>query len=212
MRGLRTAEILKLQRSGNAKRLRQTKKNYAKTDAYIHLTYSDRWGVIKKVADTVANWGKARLFAECIDKVHFDPVWAGKTAEEQAFEQVISRFQQFLTSAGPGGDSLGMIVHDNNESVAMKHTELMRKYYETGTLWTSVDKIVETPLFVDSSLTRMVQVADLCAYAIRRYLENDEVDLFRRIFARADRLSSGKTVGVRHFTSNGCVCEVCSTH
>ena len=29
-------------------------------------------------------------------------------------------------------------------------------------------------MFVDSQMTSMVQLADLCAYAIRRYLENPE--------------------------------------
>lgn len=47
----------------------------------------------------------------------------------------------------------------------------MRSFQARGTLWTDVDHIVETPFFVDSELTRMVQIADLCAYALRRYVD-----------------------------------------
>ena len=91
----------------------------------------------------------------------------------------------------------GVLIHDNNQSVAKKHTALMRHFHKSGTLWTSIDNIIET-LFVDSSLTRMVQMAGLCAVALRRYCENNNnEDLFRRIFPRADRFG-GRTVGVRH--------------
>ncbi len=64
----------------------------------------------------------------------------------------------------------------------------MRSFHVTGTLWTSVDHIIETPMFVDSKLTRLVQIADLCAYALRRCLENGESDLFKPVFKRADRI------------------------
>jgi preprotein translocase subunit SecA len=57
----------------------------------------------------------------------------------------------------------------------------------------------------------MVQVADLCAYALRRYLENNEEELFTKIFARADRVGN-RVLGVRHFTDVGCSCRICGTH
>src|SRR5690606_35324162 len=121
----------------------------------------------------------------------------------QALEQVVSRFQQYLSIVGNNGRTHGLLVHDNNESVAKKHTTLMRDFHTKGTLWTSIDNIIETPLFVDSSLTRMVQVADLCAFALRRYVENGEVSLFRKIFKRADRYK-GRAVGIRHFAGYSC--------
>jgi hypothetical protein len=93
VQSLRTKELLRLQKSGNSRQLRQTKKNYAKTSAYIHLTHDERMRVLTQTAGKLSSWGRVRLFAECIDKTHFDPTWAGKSAEEQAFEQVISRFQ-----------------------------------------------------------------------------------------------------------------------
>lgn len=212
IRSFRTAELLRLQKAANTKALRQAKKNYGKTEAYIHLTHSERMQCLREVADLVSSWGNARLYAECIDKVHFDPVKTGKAAEEQGFEQVISRFQKSLARKASTKSKPGLIVHDNNQSVAKKHTELMRGYHDKGTLWTAIPNIVETPLFVDSSLTRMVQIADLCAYALRRYVENGEVELFRKVFTRADRLPNGQVVGIRHYTNNGCACEICKGH
>ncbi|PBB27266.1 MULTISPECIES: DUF3800 domain-containing protein [unclassified Mesorhizobium] len=210
----RTKHLLHLQKIQNAKAYRQARKNYRHTEAYIHLTLDERLETLGQIADTIASWGNARLFAECIDKTHFDPTrTGGRAIDEQALEQVVSRFQQYLSIAAKTGVSqpLGLLVHDNNESVAKKHTEMMRQFHSKGTLWTAIDNIIETPLFVDSSLTRMVQIADLCSYALRRYVENGETGLFRKIFTRADR-AKGKTVGVRHFAGYSCQCEICAAH
>ena len=166
-----------------------------------------------ELAQRVSNWGFARLFAECIDKVHFDPVRAARSVDEQAFEQVVSRFQQHLQITGGDGHekNFGLLIHDNNETVARKHTRLMKSFHQMGTLWTNVDNIIETPLFVDSELTGMVQIADLCAYALRRYLENGEEDLFNLVFQRADR-KGDVSVGVRHFSDLTCCCKICCAH
>ena len=92
-----------------------------------------------------------------------------------------------------------------------KHTELMKSFHRSGTLWTQVNNIIETPLFVDSQLTGMVQIADLCAYGLRRYLENNETEIFNKVFERADRRGD-VTVGIRHFTDRSCGCAICTAH
>ncbi len=210
---LRKTELLRLQSSPNRKQHRQTKKNYEHTADYIHLTLAERREFISKVADCVSNWGFARLFAECIDKIHFDPTRAAQTVDEQAFEQVVSRFEQYLQAEASASDKkcFGLLIHDNNETVARKHTARMKHFHRFGTFWTQIKHIIETPLFVDSQLTGMVQIADLCSYALRRYLENGEEELFNKVFERADRRRR-TTVGVRHFTIEGCTCSICSEH
>lgn len=211
----RTQHLLQLQgRKGSHKAYKQARKNYEKSEQYIHLTRAERSALAQDIADCVANWGHARLFFECIDKVHFDPVRTGRTIEEQGFEQIVSRFERYLRNITAGNASqrnYGIIVHDNNETVARKHTAMMRSFHKEGTLWTDIEHIIETPMFVDSSLTSLVQVADLCAYAIRRYAENQETTLFDSIFQRADRLGS-VTVGARHFTKRPCPCQICAAH
>lgn len=210
---LRNSELLRLQRSGKPSLYKQTRKNYQKTNDYIHLTYDERKNLIRDIASAIANWGFARLFAECINKIHFDPSRTPNTIDEQAFEQVVSRFEQYLQVIGVNipQKNFGLLIHDNNETVAKKHTLLMKKFHEGGTLWTNLKNIIETPLFVNSELTGMVQVADLCAYALRRYLENGESELFDLVFQRADR-KGAMVVGVRHFTDNSCTCKICIAH
>ena len=171
---VRNTQLLQLQQSNRRKAYQQVRKNYNHTKDYIHLTYDERATLVREIADCVASWGFARLFAECIDKLHFDPRRTTRTIEEQAFEQVVSRFERYLqnTSAGAPSRVYGLLIHDNNQTVEIKHTRLMRHFHIHGTPWTHLDHIIETPLFVNSSLTSMVQMADLCAYALRRFVEN----------------------------------------
>ncbi len=198
--------------SNRSKAHRHAKKNYAHTKPYIHLNLEQRQGFAHENADCVANWDFARLFAECIDKVHFDPQCAQKSCDEQAFEQLISRFERHLQNTEAIGEgNFGLIVHDNNETVARKFTKLMRTYHRSVTLWINIKNIIETPMFVDSKLTSMVQISDPCCYSLWRYLENGETELFNKIYARADRIGS-TTVGVRHFTDESCRCTICNEH
>jgi hypothetical protein len=212
---LRKAKLLQLQRAANSNLYHQTKKNFRKTEDYVHLTYSERKDFISELAHCISEWGFARLFAECVDKIYFDPTRREQiqTIDEQCFEQVVSRFEHYLQLIGAGGPktSCGMLIHDNNETVARKLTDLMKQFYQKGTMWTKVKNIIETPLFVDSQLTSMVQLADLCAYALRRYLENSEEELFNLVIKRADR-KDNILVGVRHYTQKGCQCQICSQH
>jgi len=212
---LRKAELLRLQKVKNPKLYKQTKKNFKKTEPYIHLTYSERHDFIKELAVCISQWGFARLFAECIDKIFFDPARRthSQNVDEQAFEQVVSRFERYLQAVGYSDPEhcWGLLIHDNNETVAKKHTAVMKQFYKKGTMWTTVKNIIETPLFVDSELTSMVQIADLCAYALRRYFENNNEELLDLIIRRADRRDN-ILVGVRHYTKRGCTCKICSQH
>lgn len=213
---LRTAKLLHLSTHGYSKAYQSTKKFYRQTADYIHLSHLERTNCIREVAECVGNWGFARLFAECVDKTHFDPLRAPSPLDAWAFEQVVSRFETYLQIIDVHDEAqpqqvYGLLIHDNNQTIAKKHTELMRGFHFKGTLWTAIKHIIETPLFVDSSLTSMVQVSDLCAYALRRYLENHEDELFDPIFKRADRKGT-LTVGVRHFSGLTCNCKICDSH
>jgi len=201
----RTAELLRLQRAKNPSLYKQTRKNYQKTEGYIHLTYIERRGLIREIALALSNWSFARLFAECVDKIHFDPARTPKTIDEQAFEQVISRFEQYLQVTGLNSPqkNFGLLIHDNNETVAKKHTLLMKRFHKGGTLWTNLKNIIETPLFVNSELTGMVQIADLCGYALRRYLENQETGRNLTLVRLDQPLQNGECLPTRRSSGRG---------
>ena len=63
-RKLRKRHLLQLQKSGHRMLYLRTKKNYRKTDSYVHLTREERTRLVTEIAERVSKWGFARLFAE----------------------------------------------------------------------------------------------------------------------------------------------------
>ena len=194
------------------KSVQSDRKTFQKTDAYIHLTRAERLDALHQVAEAVAQWNDCHLFAEACDKNCFHGVASRIPPFEEAFTQVVSRFHHFLAAQHP--PEHGLVVQDRNETMAKRLTELMRNFHAQGTRWTALPLIIETPLFVDSHLTSLVQLADLCAYATRRYCENTERPLFDVILPKF-HTANGRMVGVRHYTGTGggrCGCEICHRH
>jgi len=187
------------------------RKNFRKTAPYIHLTLAERQDLLCQVAEAVGRWTDCRIFADAIDKRSFGGVAPRTPPYEEGFTQVVSRFHRYLESLEP--EEHGLLVEDRNETMAGRLTDLMRAFHARGTRWTEqIRLIVETPLFVDSSLTSLVQVCDLCAYALRRFCDNQETTLFTRIIGRFQR-AGGRIVGVRHYTGQRpCPCVICRRH
>lgn len=193
--------------------VRETQKNFRKTGPYIHLTYGERLNCIRELCDLIGSWGECRLFADAINKDSFKGEAPKYPPYEEAFCQVVSRFERFLNLNTPIEENrMGILVQDNNETVAKKLTETMQRFHRLGTMFTDISRIIENPLFVSSSLTGMVQLADICAYSTRRYFEKRESDLFNRIYGRFNR-DGTRLVGLRHYDSTKyCYCRVCQEH
>jgi hypothetical protein len=193
-----------------AKQAREVAKNHKKTVEYVHLTRDERLAVIRDVATLIGSWDDCILFADAQKKDAHDVRRKVTEIFDFAFEQVVTRFNTFLSRGSDKG--FGVVVQDRNETASDRLTWLMRRFHERGTTFSTIPQIVETPLFVDSALTSMVQLADVCSYATRRFIENGERDLFERVYARFDR-STGKLVGLRHYTGKqDCACRICVDH
>jgi Protein of unknown function (DUF3800) len=193
------------------KKAQELRKAFRKTDPYIHLSHDERMNCLKEVADLIGSWGNARLFCEAIDKTSFGATPPAIPPREEAFMHVVNRFERYLVDIGDP-ETIGLLAHDHDDTAASRLTQLMRQFHVSGTMWGNITRIIETPFFVDSQLTVGVQLADLCAYAIRRFCENGERDLFDRIYARAHRVG-GRAVGIRHYArGKHCACTICSNH
>jgi len=192
--------------SGDREKAKRYRKECRKKRPYIHLTFEERKQALFDLASEMGKWKYSRIFAEAISKPDFSI--AGKHPYECAFEQVLTRFQAFLQFT----NNQGIVIQDNNMTVAPRLTETMRKFHQDGTFFRHIYNIIETPLFVDSSLTSMIQMADLCAYALRRSIENREYELWDLIKSRVDK-KRGVAVGIRHYTGKRvCQCSICRSH
>lgn len=217
----RRADVLALREkklaTKSSKDRANARKRYRATDAVIHLSRAERSKLYEDALDLVGSHHEIRLFAEVVNKEHLLRVTGKHTAVGSAFEQVLSRFDallQVLARTGPSPANNGIAVVDNDP-----HSDLMRDltlmFRASGHRWGALQHVIETPFFVDSKVVSGIQLADICAYALRRYVAkpgrvgSHEEKQFLRIFHKFDRAGS-RLHGLRHYCpARSCDCMVC---
>lgn len=129
------------------------------------------------------------------------------------FQSVVNDFQGLLDDPAKAPEMsidgsrqgtvplVGLLVHDVTERARFAQwlTRFGDEVARKGLLSHTVGP---TPLFVDSGLTNMVQRADLCAFAVHRYLQHQDDYLFNVL-----------EPGLHHAShcglTCGCQCRIC---
>ena len=189
---------------------------YRGTEPVIHLSRAQRSQLYQDALDLVGSHAEIRLFAEVVNKEYLLKKTGKMNAVASAFEQVLSRFDMFLQFVARANTTAhnGIAVVDVDP-----HSDLMRDltivFRADGHSWGQLQHVIESPFFVDSKIVSGIQLADMCAYATRRYADkvprsgSHEEKQFLRIFHKFDR-GGGKLHGLRHYCAPGsCDCAIC---
>jgi hypothetical protein len=171
------------------------------------MSRGEAQGVIKSVLRILADtYESAKAFACAIHKTSFstaDPV-------ELAFEDLTSRFDKYLTRLREGGDrQRGMMILDQS-SYETSLQNLARDFRKLGTRWGGIHNLADVPLFVSSSASRIVQLADHVAYAtFRRYNAGDAqyFDIVSSKFYAAENVVHG--LSHKQTVDHSCMCPAC---
>jgi hypothetical protein len=123
-----------------------------------------------------------RLFASVIRKTKVSPV----DPVEFAFEQLASRFDHYLTRLHKSGDSQRGIILFDKSTYETTLQSLATDFRTIGHSWGILRNFSEVPLFLDSKASRLIQLADLIAYAIFRNYESSDDKYFSIIKNRFD--------------------------
>ena len=221
---LRADKLRDLARDGRLPKLRKLKREFEQTSPFVHLTRQERSDLYRDSVDLIAEHQGLTIFVEAIDKRHESIANLSIDPVTQAFEQVITRFDAFLErrkkwrelsrtkSVGP---STGLIVIDQDKATEKSVRDQFDTIRVSGHRWGHLRNVVDAPFFVSSARCSGLQVVDICAYAIRRYLDkgaisgSHEESHFKKIHALSDR-GGGRLHGFRHFVRRGsCSCLVC---
>jgi hypothetical protein len=171
------------------------------------MSKEEAQGVIKAVLQVLADsYETARAFACAVHKASFphdDPI-------EKAFEDLCSRFDKFLTRRHHEGDrQRGLLILDesSHETTLQK---LSRDFRVLGTRWGVIRNLADTPLFVNSKASRIVQLADHVAYAVFRRYNSGDTQYFDIIASKFDS-SRGVVHGLAHAQRGNpnCMCPAC---
>lgn len=180
-----------------------------KKQPWDKMTKMEAQGVIKAVLDILRHsYESARVFACAVHKKSYP----GRDPVELAFEDLCSRFDLFLHRlARQGKRERGLLILD--ESTHETTLQRISKEFRTlGTRWGFIHNLVETPLFVDSRASRLIQLADHIAYAVFRRYNASDANYFDIIASRFDS-DEGIIHGLAHkqLVDSGCMCPACVT-
>ena len=165
-----------------------------------------RTEIYRAILGVVGSKVQLRVFGAAIYKEAVSP----GDPMEYAFEQICNRFDRYLARLHKGGNTQrGLIVLDKSAY----ETTLQRLAIDFRTIghrWGKLYNLCDVPLFVDSKATRLIQLADVIAFAIRRYYERGESVGFDVIAPRIDA-QGGVVHGLTHRIRAGdqCPCFAC---
>jgi hypothetical protein len=143
---------------------------------------------------------------------------------EQAFTQVIARFDTFLQKKASwklqktprARVDNGLLMHDQDQSTQSVVEPLFKKFRQKGHEFGRIKHVIDVPFFGSSAKVGGLQLADVAAYVLRRYLDrgalarSHEERHFMQIFQKFDRDKFGKLHGLRHYVpAASCHCLIC---
>lgn len=171
---------------------------------------ADRTKLMDEVYRLVARERKGVvLFGVVLNK----PDYPSISPIQKTCEELAGHFDAYLYGLENSGDDnqpqRGLMIFDKSRHEKTVQA-LMAEYRGTGASFGRVKHLAEVPLFTDSKITRMLQLADFIAYAIYRRYESGDTRLLDGILPRFCE-SAGILHGLKHLNSNyrDCYCPAC---
>jgi len=166
-----------------------------------------------RVYDVIRN-RRGVLFGCVIDREYTSG--KGEEPYERAFEDIISRFDMFMSrlnrvAVTDGREEQRALIVLAESSAEQTIRMLARRFQQDRTRWGQLHNVTDVPFFASARDTRLLQFADFCANAIYgRYSKGLAKD-FDRIAGKFDQ-EDGVVHGLVHLTLDySCVCPACAT-
>jgi Protein of unknown function (DUF3800) len=173
---------------------------------------ADREALLQCVVKTLVQQpASVRTFSVAVDKKGVSP--ADPVA--LAFEELCNRFNLFMQRDNyrNGRTNRGLIVMDESRHEKPLQA-LARHFRNAGGKWGNYRFLAEVPLFVDSKATRLMQLADLVAWATFRKYEFSDGRFFDPLIPKFDA-DGGVIHGLFHARGSNrterCFCPACLT-
>lgn len=173
------------------------------------LSQYDRDHLLQDVYDCIAAAEFPRLIAFAT-AMHISWVESPTQALHDAFQDILNRFNLFLIRLYKADrPNKGLLLMD--QSREKRYRQLFSDFKRQGTQFQAyLGNIVDIPYFAGRHDTRMMQLADFCAFAVFRYYERHDDLYLRKILPRFDRRGPEEPPdGLKHLTRESCSCVAC---
>lgn len=185
---------------------------YNGRERFRNLTEERRQELINAIYHALGSlhYPQVNLFATAM---HISAVSDADQSLRDTFEDVVQRVNTFLVRLhNQGNPQKGMLIIDRSQSTEHRYRTLIAQFRASGTRYGYIGNIADIPYFSQSSETRLLQLADFCAYAVFRYYERDDDSLLSKILNGFDRRpASSAPDGLKHIIrpTVPCRCLAC---
>ena len=151
-------------------------------------------------------------FVSFATAVHISALQSEKEALDMVIEDLTNRFNIFLNRLRSKGlPSKGLPIID--QAHQERYRELIALYQKRGSRYGYLGHFIDIPYFATARDTRMLQLADVCAYSVFRYYEKNDHKFFDTLFPSFDKVApDGGPDGLKHLTEEDCSCVACKWH
>lgn len=142
------------------------------------------------------------LFGVVMD-AHFRTDWNSIEKEQFAYEVLLNKFDVMLKTLRTrhGLPNRGLVIHDRRVVAERDIQNWTSEWRATAGKVGQLRNLADVPLFSDSRATRLLQIADLVAYALfRRYLPGNEDTRYFKILWPLFHADAGAVHGAVHYS------------
>jgi hypothetical protein len=144
--------------------------------------------------------------------LHISVLRTQDEALDRTVADLTNRFNIFLNRLRTKGHpSKGLLIID--QAHQERYRDLIHEYQSKGSKYGYLGHIIDIPYFAGLSDTRLLQLADVCAYSVYRCYERNDSKYFDAIFPSFDKVAPSEGPdGLKHFTEEECTCVACDWH
>lgn len=152
-------------------------------DFWKSFSVPDRVQAIKDALQALASSNRDnRIFVVSVRRAAISP----EDPVAYAFEQIANRFDRYLLRLHRAGETQRGIMIFDKSTYEESLQGLATDFRTTGHRWGTLRNLSEVPLFLDSRASRLIQLADLVAYAAFRHFEKADSQFFDIVRSRID--------------------------
>ena len=121
----------------------------------------------------LARWSDITIVSVVMFKDKMKDRYRSPAVTEYSWMFVTERFEHFLAQK-PEGTNNGLLFIDTSQKNPQEEIrKAVRKAIKDGGLWKGIDHVIEQPIFVESHMYNLIQLADMIAYVILKHYKGD---------------------------------------
>ena len=121
----------------------------------------------------LARWSNITIVSVVMFKDKMKERYRSPAVTEYSWLFVTERFEHFLVQKPEGTNNGLLFIDASQKNPESEIRRAMRKAIKDGGIWRGIDHVIEQPIFVESHMHNLIQLADMIAYVILKHYKSD---------------------------------------